>query len=104
MKRTVRKPDGSEEVMEGTAEELAEYERKLNSESRQQPAKPGLLRGKDPLDFFRDRDPLDFFRENPDSPWPNRPIWVVSCSICQRINCSGCGHFPTYTSDRTAIG
>lgn len=31
MKKTITKPDGSVEIVEGTAEEIAEYERKLSS-------------------------------------------------------------------------
>jgi len=44
MKRTFKRPDGTEEVFEGTAEELAEYERKLNEHTRP-PTKPDVLHG-----------------------------------------------------------
>lgn len=33
MKKTVTKPDGSTEIIEGTAEEIAEYERKMKKDS-----------------------------------------------------------------------
>lgn len=89
MKRTVRKPDGSEEVMEGTAEELAEYERKLNSENRQQPVKPGVLKGRELEElleeFFKDTP-----RPQPFPDWPTRPdyFWITSCSVCGLTGCA----------------
>ncbi|MBV9125646.1 MAG: hypothetical protein JO112_20035 [Planctomycetes bacterium] len=43
MKRTFRHPDGTEETLEGTAEELAEYEKKLKRE--QQEKRPDVLKG-----------------------------------------------------------
>lgn len=47
MKKTITKKDGTTVVVEGTAEELAEYEKKLKKEPLQEePSKPGLLKGK----------------------------------------------------------
>lgn len=46
MKKTITKQDGSVEVVEGTAEEIAEYERKLKGQTVQEapkPSGPGLL-------------------------------------------------------------
>ena len=46
MKKTITKQDGSTEVVEGTAEEIAEYERKMRGEIKENPAPktgPGLL-------------------------------------------------------------
>lgn len=44
MKKTIKKPDGTEEVVEGTAAEIAEYERKLRGEVKESPVKgPKLL-------------------------------------------------------------
>lgn len=43
MKRTFKRPDGTEETLEGTAEELAEYERKLKREQQEQ--RPDILKG-----------------------------------------------------------
>lgn len=44
MKKTITKPDGTHEVVEGTPEEIADYERKLRAEPiREEPKKPGLL-------------------------------------------------------------
>lgn len=64
MKRTFRRPDGTEEVLEGTAEELAEYERKLN-ESERKPPKPGVLKGRGIADHLQ--QPY----------WPLMPgIWI----------------------------
>lgn len=45
MKKTIQKPDGTTETVEGTAEEIAEYERKLRGEvvEAPKPQGPGLL-------------------------------------------------------------
>lgn len=46
MKKTITKPDGSTEVVEGSPEEIAEYERKIRGETQNEspkPASPGLL-------------------------------------------------------------
>ena len=46
MKKTITKPDGSIEVVEGTAEEIADYERKLKGQTQLEspkPSGPGLL-------------------------------------------------------------
>lgn len=45
MKKTIQKPDGTTEVVEGTPEEIAEYERKLRGDVQEAPKQkgPGLL-------------------------------------------------------------
>lgn len=44
MKKTITKQDGSTEVVEGTAEEIAEYEKKVKDSVTESPKKvPGLL-------------------------------------------------------------
>lgn len=43
MKKTIAKQDGSTETVEGTAEEIAEYERKSRGEVKEEVKKPGLL-------------------------------------------------------------
>lgn len=45
MKKTIQKPDGTTETVEGTPEEIAEYERKLRGEVQEapKPKGPGLL-------------------------------------------------------------
>jgi len=45
MKKTIKKQDGSEEVIEGSAEEIADYEKKMRGEVREapKPVGPGLL-------------------------------------------------------------
>lgn len=82
MKRTFKRPDGTEETLEGTAEELAEYERKLN-ESEGKAPKPGVLKGKGLEDLLREIQPVPYW------PLPGTPIWIVSCSVCRRVNCNG---------------
>lgn len=97
MKRTFKRPDGTEEVLEGTAEELAEYERKLNESEKKQP-KPGVLRGKSQQEeALRElaeaaKRIAGAAERNTPVPWlPYRthPIWIVSCSVCGRVNCDG---------------
>lgn len=87
MKRTFKRPDGTEETLEGTAEELAEYERKLNQQNeQQQPGKPGILKGKE----------LEALIKRTIGPWQvpfSSLIWLVSCPICQRGSCDGSNHF-----------
>jgi hypothetical protein len=47
MKKTIVKPDGTTEVVEGTAEEIAAYERQIKQqgqdENKKQPSQPGRL-------------------------------------------------------------
>lgn len=44
MKKTITKPDGTQEVVEGTAEEIAAYERHVRQEPvKEEVKKPGLL-------------------------------------------------------------
>lgn len=46
MRKVVKRPDGTEEVIEGTAEEVAEYERQIKEGSRPSlPKKKPVLRG-----------------------------------------------------------
>src|SRR5690348_11587962 len=49
MKKTVTNPDGSTEVVEGTAEEIAAYERALKQKRQDESKrKPGVLKGISP--------------------------------------------------------
>lgn len=45
MRKVIKRPDGTEEVVEGTAEEIAEYERQIREGSRPRTKKPPVLRG-----------------------------------------------------------
>lgn len=45
MKKTIKRPDGSEEVVEGTAEEIAEYEQKLREGTKPSKKKKPVLHG-----------------------------------------------------------
>lgn len=71
MKKTITKQDGTTEVVEGTAEELAEYERRLKKENlREAPPKKkeilkGLEQSQSPLvkfieEFMKDPSPYRF--------------------------------------------
>ena len=94
MKRTLKRTDGTEEVIEGTPEELAAHERALRDAGKLVPEsikKPEVLKGKELQDALEEW--LKIFKPEPSSPltppWYTGPIWVVSCSICGRINCAG---------------
>lgn len=93
MKKTFKRPDGTEEVLEGTAEEIAEYERKLN-ERRPEP-KPEVLKGaptpEQEKDFakmieeiIKKLQPSDQIVTPmyPGTPWPFR------CGICMSDPCA----------------
>jgi len=109
LKRTFKRPDGTEETLEGTAEELAEYERKLR-EPEQRPARPGVLKGKGLEELLREMRALpDRVAERLPRPWITQPypypIWVVSCPTCGRIDCNGYHAWPigfTITLDGSA--
>ena len=45
MRKVIKRPDGTEEVVEGTAEEIAEYERNIREGNRPRNKKPPVLRG-----------------------------------------------------------
>ena len=96
MKRTFKRADGTEETLEGSAEELAEYERRLR-ESEGRGPKPGVLKGRELGDLLKDlleRPEVDELARKFHRPyWPPGPIWVVSCSICGRVGCDG-NHWP----------
>lgn len=87
MKKVITKPDGSTEVIEGTAEEIAEYERKVRGEIRETPAPkqgPGLLT--DELErLLGDKDFLEKMRESRKPQWPlatgYRPSHSDTCQI-----------------------
>lgn len=90
MRKTIKRPDGTEEVIEGTPEEIAEYTRRINGDDQQK--KPEVL--KDNIERLKKilGDPPDAPAILPEQIWPGiyaKPIWIVSCSICRRIGCNG---------------
>ena len=120
MKKTVTLPDGTVEVLEGTPEEIASHE-KLIREGRPVPkkSKPDVLKGApmEPddleklIELIKGLPKVEPVVSPPIHPWwPNdywlgKPIWIVSCSMCQSYPCVcryhemyriTCG---TYTSD-----
>lgn len=92
MRRTFKRADGTEETLEGTAEELAEYERRLREQSKPAP-KPGVIKGKGLEELIREIQAVpERVAERVRGPWPNwdpGPIWVVSCPVCGRVGCDG---------------
>lgn len=64
MKKTITHPDGREEVLEGSPEELAEYENKIN------PKAPSIVINPAPAPI------LPIFPTLPDVTWPiTQPTW-----------------------------
>lgn len=81
MKKTIQKPDGSVETVEGTAEEIAEYERKLRGDVKEapKPAGPGLLK--------------DEIKRLSEQPWWTNPVNVPYMQLehtptCQLVEAS----------------
>jgi hypothetical protein len=97
MKRTFRRPDGAEETLEGTPEELAEHERRLREQSQPVKAPPDqtrdVLLGKTMEEWKQWLDELKKLNPSfPPLPQPEPlihpgPIWIVSCSLCQSYPC-----------------
>jgi len=112
VKRTFKRADGTEEVLEGTADELAEYERRLREERPPAPKKPGVLKGKGLEDLLREIQSVpERVVDRLPRPWtqpphyPN-PIWVVSCPVCGQVGCGGNHWWPgtfTITLSGTAV-
>lgn len=101
MRKVVKRPDGSEEAIEGTPEEVREYERIVeNDRIPKQKKVPEVIRGseqtsdrskslKEMLDemkrnWGRKRNPAP----SPWHPWTSPgPIWITPCPICHRNPC-----------------
>jgi hypothetical protein len=113
VKRTFKRPDGTEETLEGTPEELAEYEKKLQRESAQTPKKPETLKGA-PVDYTEIAKILEEAAKKipqrepwyPDDWYRAKPIWIVPCSMCHCNPCNCRWHYPliTWTGTTAAIG
>lgn len=107
MRKVVKRPDGTEEIVEGTPEEIREYEKLVNGPHKESDKKqPFVIKGNEqPADPSRDAQAeferiIERMREQqrrsrevepalPWSPWrPAGPIWVVpECSICRSTHC-----------------
>lgn len=121
MKRTFRRSDGTEEVLEGTAEELAEYERKLKREQAEpQQPRPDILKGLEvdgepvtepELDWVRNmrkmlRDPNTFRVPDqlgapfqpylPAIPWQPLCPWPNTDRFITGEPCRWCGKYNCY--------
>jgi hypothetical protein len=131
VKKTNKRADGTEEVLEGDPEELRKYEDLHKPQDQvpitESPNKPGILHGSEvdgtPLTeaeigmirFLRTfkipevkTQPLPFepYRDWPQ--YPQGPIWIVSCSLCHRVDCNGGCYLkfqqPWYTITYTTTG
>jgi len=105
MKKTIKHPDGTEEVIEGTAEELAEYEKNLNESGGKKKKNPKILtdevkRLADLLDdpsfqneLYKTLDEMKRVRED----LANRPICapLYVGGHCGHYGCPSC--WPTWT-------
>lgn len=76
MKKTIKHPDGKEEVIEGTAEELAEYEKNINESGKKK--NPKLLTEQD-VDAFQKLIPYWIYS---DVRWAlNTPFWYAPMNV-----------------------
>lgn len=109
MKKTNKRTDGTEEVLEGDPEELRKYEDLQKAPEQapitESPKKPGILHGAPELDgkplTDSEIEMIRFLRnfklpEQKFSPIQERwypqypdPIWITYCSTCGRTNCGG---------------
>ena len=107
MKKTIKRPDGTEEVVEGTAEEIAEYERKLREGSKSSKKKP-VLHGASVDDIPLTDNEIILIRlsrlgivsQPVNAPMHITPIYVPqylpyrldtgtpACSFCGQYNCN----------------
>jgi hypothetical protein len=108
MKKVIKHPDGSEEVIEGTADEIAEYERQLKEDG-----KPKSLKEKPVLHGAEvDGKPLTdeeinlicLFRIGVPYrlDWPEPTCWACGQKNCRQLHI-WCGT-QTFTSDNTLSG
>ncbi len=113
MKRTNKRPDGTEEVLEGTPEELAEYERRLREPAKK--PKPDVLKGSE-AESETAREWRQLLKDLADISRLSQPVYVPylipppilvdpqPCWICGAYNCRQmhiwCGSV-TVTSDST---
>lgn len=85
MRKVVRRSDGSEDTVEGTPEEIREYERIVEREGRKveapapAPEKGRVIKGRThpPID----NDPFPYIPYIPSFPVPIRPWWT-RCGLC----------------------
>lgn len=121
MRKVIKRPDGTEEVVEGTADEIAEYERQIREGAKPRPKKPPVLRGAEvdgkPL---TDAEigavrlmrmgllPQKEYVPVPYSPViePIRPYWLgeVPCGICGVIGCRQLHVWSTVINGTSTIG
>lgn len=100
MRKIVKRPDGSEEVIEGTPEEIREYERVIESSGKALPQKkPNLIKGNwipDPPFVVK----ITEWEKQREKHWRYQPpslLWMVSCPQCHRVSCM-CQHGWTLSS------
>lgn len=92
MKKIVKRPDGTEEVLEGTAEEIAEFERRLRETVREAPREPQTGRRvlTDELRRLMDQSDLpDLIRDAVERMREQGGLWPKT----ERSTCPGCGRW-----------
>ena len=100
MRKVVKRPDGTEEAIEGTPVEVREYERIVKNDrapKEKSMPQPGLIKGKDSdrqIDSLRRAIEKMGKRPSPDTiptwPWPHidqKPVWIAACSLCRGYPC-----------------
>jgi hypothetical protein len=103
MRKVVKRADGHEETIEGTPEEIREYERIVeNDRVPKQKRAPELIKGRggDPEPDDSSSKLRRLLKEieernrklSPPTPWQPwvspGPIWITSCSQCHRNPCA----------------
>lgn len=98
MKKTVTRPDGTQEVVEGTAEEIAEYEKKLREAPKGKGKKP-ILHGAEVDGVPLSDDEVNVVRLKRAGLLPQKeyvfypqwqPVqtWLKWCSVCGVFGCT----------------
>jgi hypothetical protein len=120
VKKTIKRPDGTEEVVEGTAEEIAEYERKLREGSKPSKKKP-VLHGAEvdgvPLSASEEMlirmSRMGFLKKEEPEKVPvfipqympyrllETGVGTPACSFCGQYNCN---QLHIWCSDQTTTG
>lgn len=98
MKKHLKRPDGSEETVEGTPEEISEYERISSGKAKvvEQAKRPEVLKGA-PIDEEQLREFMEQLERqlNPVvQPIIYPPIFLTSCSRCHRYPCDCMWQWP----------
>lgn len=100
MKKTFKRPDGTEEIIDGTPEEIAAYERSMLDRypANESKKKPDVLRGKEDVtldelircsDFVRKIFLEELAKNSIKIDFPTNPaLNIEACRFCGKYNCN----------------